>query len=492
MTEASPADEIYDEPMADEDLVQRPQAISRRDHVRVAVVRIMRADDVHDLAEGVVDAHRKVVLELVPGAEVEHVGATAVPGALTKGDVDVLVRVGEAEFPAAVEALSCRYAIHQPHNWTPTLASFTDPDAGELPVGIQLVVRGSDTDKFFGPFRDALIGSDALLAEYNELKLHLDGLEYERYTEQKGQFVERVLRELSLRSAAGPGAHWYGTVFDEVAEDYDRHRPSYPDVLVDRACESAGLGPGSRVLEIGCGTGQLTRSLLARGLRVTAVEPGRQLLARAREQLEGLGDVRFVNAGLEDASLPAARYAAAFSASAIHWVDPDVSWRRVADALDDGGSLALLSYFGLEDPHSAADQQALRAAITRIAPEVAADWPAYRDLDSTIAGVAARRHNVSEVWAWLGSYALARSYAADLFEDVEIATVPALLEHSADELNSLLGTMSFWARLSARQRNDLAAANQALQKRLCRPICSSTVACLVVARRKAALASCGR
>ena len=279
-------------------------------------------------------------------------------------------------------------------------------------------------------------------------------------------------------------ARSYGTVFDEVAEDYDRHRPSYPDVLVDEACEAAGIGPGSAALEIGCGTGQLTRSLLARELRVTAVEPGGQLLARARDQLDGAGDVRFVNARLEDALLPAARYEAVFSASAIHWVDPDVSWRKAADALVDGGILALLSYFGLAEPRSATDQQALRAAIARIAPEVAAEWPAYRDLESTRAGVAARRDNVSEVWAWLGSYTLARPYAADLFDEARIATVPILLEHTADELNALLGTMSFWARLSARQRDDLAAENQALHERLGRPIRSSTVACLVVARRK--------
>ena len=167
--------------------------------VQMAVVRIRRAEDVHDLAEAAVEDHRRVVLELVPGAEVEHVGATAVPGALTKGDVDLLVRVSEPEFPAAVEALSRRYAIHQPHNWTPTLASFIDPQAGELPVGIQLVVTGSEADRFFGPFRDALINSHTLLADYNELKLRLDGLEYERYTEQKGQFIERVLRELNDR-----------------------------------------------------------------------------------------------------------------------------------------------------------------------------------------------------------------------------------------------------------------------------------------------------
>jgi SAM-dependent methyltransferase len=282
-------------------------------------------------------------------------------------------------------------------------------------------------------------------------------------------------------------ARSYGTVFDQVADDYDRHRPGYPDVLVDKACEAAGIGPGSRVLEIGCGTGQLTRSLLARELRVTAVEPGAQLLARARDQLDGAGDVRFVNARLEDAMLPAARYDVVFSASAIHWVDPAVSWRKAADALVDGGSLALLSYFGLEDPRSASDQQALGAAIARIAPEVAADWPAYRDLESTLAGAAARRDNVSDVWAWLGSYALARPYAAELFDEVQLATVPILLEHTADELNALLGTMSFWARLSTRQRDDLSAENHALHVRLGRQIRSSAVACLVVARRKHAV-----
>lgn len=275
-----------------------------------------------------------------------------------------------------------------------------------------------------------------------------------------------------------------GTVFNEIAEEYDRHRPSYPDMLVDRACQGAGVGPDAAVLEIGCGTGQLTRSLLERGLRVTAVEPGRQLIERARDGCNAVGDVQFINARLEDASLPRARYSAVFSASAIHWIDPDVSWRAAANALVDGGSLALVSYFGLDDPRSAGDQQAMRAALATIAPDLAADWPTYRDTDRTLAGVAARRGNVSEVWAWLGDYEVARGYAADLFDDVQVAAVPAQLEHSADELNALLGTMSFWARLSPRQRDAVAAENQALQERLGRPIRSSTVACLVMARRQ--------
>jgi SAM-dependent methyltransferase len=274
-----------------------------------------------------------------------------------------------------------------------------------------------------------------------------------------------------------------GAVFNEVAGEYDRHRPSYPDALIDRACELAGIGPSVPVLEIGCGTGQLTRSLLARGLRVTAVEPGEQLIARARHQLQDGGEVEFVNARLEDASLPHAQYRGVFSASAIHWIDPDVSWRRAADGLIDGGTLALVSYFGLQEPRSAQDQQALCAAMARTVPELAVAWPTYRDLGGTLAGVAARRANVSEVWAWLGSYDIARSYVAGLFQEAQLAAVPTLLEHTGEQLTALLGTMSFWTRLSPRQRNAVAAENDALHQQLGRSIRSSTVACLVTARR---------
>jgi SAM-dependent methyltransferase len=274
-----------------------------------------------------------------------------------------------------------------------------------------------------------------------------------------------------------------GAVFDEVAEDYDRYRPRYPDALIDRACELASLRPGASVLEIGSGTGQLTRSLLARGLRVTAVEPGAQLIARASDHLTEAEGVQFVNARLEEVSLQSGRFAAAFAASAIHWVDPEVSWRAAADALEDGGTLALISYVGLEDPRSSGDQQALRDVLHRVAPEMAAEWPAYRSLEETIAGVEARRSNVSEAWAWLGSYAIARDYAARLFDEVNFATTTRLLENTAGELNAMLGTMSFWARLSPEQREALAVGNEALYQRFGRRIRSSTAACLVTARR---------
>ena len=78
---------------------------------------------------------------------------------------------------------------------------------------------------------------------------------------------------------------------------------------------------------------------------------------------------------------------------------------------------------------------------------------------------------------------MAREYAADLFDDAQIAVAPTLMEHTAAELGALLGTMSFWSRLSPEQREAMKNANRTLHEQLGRPIRSSIVACLVTAQR---------
>jgi ubiquinone/menaquinone biosynthesis C-methylase UbiE len=287
--------------------------------------------------------------------------------------------------------------------------------------------------------------------------------------------------------SAGPAtARASGRVFDDLAVEYDRWRPAYPDQLVAEACAVAGVGSGDRVLEVGCGSGQLTRSLLARGLRVVAVEPGGRLRSLAAERLRGCGELELVSARFEDAQLPRGQFRALFSAAAFHWIDPAVGWQKAAEVLAPGGTLVLIQHFGISDEHSGADQEALLAAMGRIAPEVAARWPAYRDLATTIAGVERRHGNISEAWGWLSGHDLTRACAGELFEDVEVAAVPVPLEQSADELNALARTMSFQALLTAGQRHALERETIALHERLGRPIRSSTAAVMVAARRSAA------
>jgi ubiquinone/menaquinone biosynthesis C-methylase UbiE len=278
-------------------------------------------------------------------------------------------------------------------------------------------------------------------------------------------------------------ARRYGRVFDEVAAEYDRNRPAYPDELVDGACDIAGIGRGDPVLEVGCGSGQLTRSLVARGLRVTAVEPGKHLMSIAEQHTAARGEVEFVNARFEDADLPHGLYQALFSAAAFHWIDPDVSWQKAARLLAPGGTLALIQYCGIQDGRFSDDQPALLSALARIAPELAAGFPAYRNLEAIAAGVDQRRENVSEAWAWIGSQDVARGSAGRVFGEVQIATVPSVVEHTADELNDLLRTASFYWRLSREQRQALENEHVVLYERLGRPIRSSMVAVALTARR---------
>jgi hypothetical protein len=194
--------------------------------------------------------------------------------------------------------------------------------------------------------------------------------------------------------------------------------------------------------------------------------------------------VRFVNARLEDARLPRSRFRAVFSASAFHWADPEVSWQRAADVLVPGGTLALVQYFGMEEPRTRQDQDAALAAVRTVAPDIAASWPAYRDRDATLAGIERRRGNISRAWSWLGSYEIGREYAGRLFGDAAAAVMPQLVEHTPDEVGALVRTMSFYARLSPDQRQALDREYQAICQRLGRPIRASTIAVLLTAHRR--------
>jgi hypothetical protein len=121
--------------------------------------------------------------------------------------------------------------------------------------------------------------------------------------------------------------------------------------------------------------------------------------------------------------------------------------------------------------------------MRRVAPKIAANWPTYRDLDAMLAGVEQRRGNVSEAWSWLGSYDIGQDYAGRLFGDIQVAVMPKLIEHTPDEVNAVVRTMSFYTQLSPDQRQALERENEAIYERLGRPIRASTITALVTARR---------
>ena len=67
--------------------------------------------------------------------------------------------------------------------------------------------------------------------------------------------------------------HHHRTLFDAIAERYEDSRPGYPSHVTDFVATTANLTPHAPVLEIGCGTGQLTERLAAHSFHLTAIEP---------------------------------------------------------------------------------------------------------------------------------------------------------------------------------------------------------------------------
>jgi len=131
--------------------------------------------------------------------------------------------------------------------------------------------------------------------------------------------------------------------FEEAPELYDRVRPGYPAELFDDLARLAGLWKGSRVLELGSGTGQATVSLARRGYEVVAVELGAGLAEVAKRKLAPLPTVTVVNSTFEAWELPIEPFDVVFAATSFHWIDPEIRVLKSADALRPGGALAVVS-----------------------------------------------------------------------------------------------------------------------------------------------------
>src|ERR1700722_10695770 len=130
-------------------------------------------------------------------------------------------------------------------------------------------------------------------------------------------------------------------LFDGIAGRYNASRPGYPAEIVDAVCASAGISRGAEVLEIGCGTGQLTRQLAGRGFNLTAIDIGAAMIEAARTSVAD-PLVRFEVCSFEEFA-GGAQFDLIVAATAFHWVDPGIGLAKAARLLRHGGWLALLT-----------------------------------------------------------------------------------------------------------------------------------------------------
>ncbi len=131
--------------------------------------------------------------------------------------------------------------------------------------------------------------------------------------------------------------------FGKAALEYDAVRPGYPQELIADLIAFAQMPTPAQALEIGCGTGQATRSLVDLDLQLTCLEPSTSLCRLARSNFASCKNVRFLAESFEAFTCSGAAFHLIFAATSFHWLDPSVRLSKCADLLVSGGTLAVFS-----------------------------------------------------------------------------------------------------------------------------------------------------
>jgi trans-aconitate methyltransferase len=201
--------------------------------------------------------------------------------------------------------------------------------------------------------------------------------------------------------------------FNEAAEIYDKVRPSYPTDLFDALFQMLPSQP--EIVEVGPGTGQATKDLLARGASVLAIEIGPEMAAKLRSNL--FSDRLRIEVGdFEVMEIKAGEADAVFSATAYHWITQEAETDRPAAILRPGGLVAVT---GPPAPPRGSVDPAIRAVL---------------DADRRFDSVAVRRYDWNQTYSATDYRNLMLSYSGT--QMMEEPARAGLL----DELESLIRT----------------------------------------------------
>jgi SAM-dependent methyltransferase len=162
--------------------------------------------------------------------------------------------------------------------------------------------------------------------------------------------------------------------FAAAADVYERARPSYPEEAIAWLAERLGLRPGRTVVDLGAGTGKLTRLLVPTGARVIAVEPVPEMLAKLVETVPGVEPM----AGTAEAlPIPDAGADAITVAQAMHWFDQTRALPELRRVLRADGALALVwNTRDLEDPLHRRLERLLAEARSTVPVQLEQAWRA--------------------------------------------------------------------------------------------------------------------
>ena len=229
----------------------------------------------------------------------------------------------------------------------------------------------------------------------------------------------------------------FRTSFDRAADDYDAARPGYPPGLVADIVTLAALPSPARILEVGCGTGQATLPFARRGDHLICLDIGAALLAIARHKFAAYPHVHFHHAAFETWPAPPDAFDLIMSATAFHWIAPEIGYPKAAALLKATGSLAI---FVNEHRPSAPE---FAADLYEIERRIVPGWPDPRTPPDLHAGIAETAATIT---------------ATGLFAPVVVRTFPWTQVYTTAAYLRLLNTYSNYRNLDEPTRTQLLRA----------------------------------
>ena len=234
--------------------------------------------------------------------------------------------------------------------------------------------------------------------------------------------------------------------FDDVAGDYQEARPEYPDALYETLIALTGVEPGVDALcEVGCASGKATLPLARRGFAIACVELGAAMADEARRNLAGFERVSVQQGDFESWTPPELPrsvnhrdlgFGLVFAATAWHWIDPEVKYRKAWSLLRPGGHLAFWD-------------------ATHVEPESDAD-PFFREIQAVYDEIGEK---LPDGWVYYTPSTLpdsrAEIEASGLFTDVTIRRFDWEIKYSAEAYIRLLDTFSSNLSMEPWQRDRL-------------------------------------
>jgi SAM-dependent methyltransferase len=243
--------------------------------------------------------------------------------------------------------------------------------------------------------------------------------------------------------------------FGNTAREYELGRPEWPEELIDRAVDGLELEADDTVVDLGAGTGKLTRALVPRFAHVIAVEPDNAMRAVLEEVVPGAE----ARAGRADAiSLADGSADAVFSAEAFHWFASDSTVAEISRVLRLDGGLAIfwnVDFGGTEPPMPDAAEEVLEAAFARggapgLPKVLSGEWrqPLERSRFGPLEEAEVERYVTRDREGWLANILSVSSIASQ--SDEQRAILAARLRELVPDVEYRwrVRTVAYWTRLA--------------------------------------------